>query len=178
MSARAKVWSLILYCGSAAPFETTCTTIVRSFGWSCCGFFGGCGTSASSPLGVTGTITMKMISSTSSTSISGVTLMSEESPPGPPELIPIVQFLSASQPGFSPGRQPLRLCLVVGEQVQLTHAARTQGINRVHHLAVVCTLICAQIHRFVCRRVRLLRLEIGHLLAQIAQRNLIAAQEH
>src|SRR5260370_146699 len=38
---------------------------------------GGWGTSASSPFGVTGEITMKMISSTSITSTIGVTLMSE-----------------------------------------------------------------------------------------------------
>ena len=36
---------------------------------------GGCGTSASSPFGVSGVITMKMMISTSSTSIIGVMLM-------------------------------------------------------------------------------------------------------
>ena len=51
-----------------------------------CVFFGafgggGCGTSASSPFGVTGEITMKMISSTSSTSMSGVTLIFALWPP-------------------------------------------------------------------------------------------------
>src|SRR5215469_15984227 len=45
---------------------------------------GGCGTSASRPLGVSGVITMNMIRSTSSTSISGVTLMSALGPPLPP----------------------------------------------------------------------------------------------
>ena len=42
---------------------------------------GGCGASTSRPCGVSGVITMKMISSTSSTSISGVTLMSHFAPP-------------------------------------------------------------------------------------------------
>ena len=57
-------------------------TTVRWFG-SGGGWFGGggCGTSASSPLGVSGVITMKMMISTSSTSIIGVMLMSALAPP-------------------------------------------------------------------------------------------------
>lgn len=39
--------------------------------------FAGCGIRADSPRDVTGTITMKMISNTSNTSIIGVTLMSD-----------------------------------------------------------------------------------------------------
>jgi hypothetical protein len=42
------------------------------------GSLGGWGTSASNPLGVTGTMTMKMIKSTRRISIIGVTLMSDE----------------------------------------------------------------------------------------------------
>src|SRR5579875_1978553 len=76
--------------------DCTCTTMVRSFGTSWVGFLGGCGTSASSPFGVTGTMTMKMISSTSSTSISGVTLISETDPPDDPALIPITILLFLS----------------------------------------------------------------------------------
>src|SRR5882724_10751482 len=49
-----------------------------------CLFLGGCGTSASNPLGVSGVITMKMMSSTSSTSTSGVTLISDRAPPEAP----------------------------------------------------------------------------------------------
>src|SRR5438067_188220 len=56
----------------------TCTTMVRSGGSSCLFLsFGGCGTNASRPFGVSGVMTMKMISSTSITSTMGVTLMSE-----------------------------------------------------------------------------------------------------
>jgi hypothetical protein len=50
---------------------------------------GGCGTSASRPRGVVGTITMKMMSNTSNTSINGVTLMSDATPPEDPAVIPI-----------------------------------------------------------------------------------------
>src|SRR6266568_2755511 len=79
----------------------TCTTIVRSFGLSCCGFFGGCGTNASKPFGVTGTMTIKMIKSTSRTSIRGVTLMSDESPPGPLPLPIAIAISSFPCPLFS-----------------------------------------------------------------------------
>src|SRR5580698_9946436 len=59
--------------------------MVRSFcGGCCCGFLGGWGTSASRPLGVTGTITMKIISKTRRISIMGVTLISPIAPPPPP----------------------------------------------------------------------------------------------
>ena len=63
------------------PMIRTWTTMVRSLSCCFCGFFGGCGTKASRPFGVTGVMTMKMINSTSSTSISGVTLMSWDKPP-------------------------------------------------------------------------------------------------
>ena len=57
----------------------------------------GCGTSASSPLGVTGAMTMKMINSTSSTSMSGVTLMSHlVELPEPPTAIDIMTILLES----------------------------------------------------------------------------------
>src|SRR5271157_2803994 len=82
---------LILSAGlSPAPFST-CTTIVRSLGGGCfCWSFGGWGTSASRPFGVSGVITMKTMSSTSKTSIIGVTLMSALGPPpAPPIAIPI-----------------------------------------------------------------------------------------
>src|SRR5437870_10009707 len=54
---------------------------------------GGCGTSASNPLGVKGVITIKMISITSSTSINGVTLMSAFGPPLVPIAIDIFVLL-------------------------------------------------------------------------------------
>src|SRR3954452_15805676 len=56
--------------------------MVRSFCGGCfCGSFGGCGTRASRPLGVTGTMTMKIISNTSRMSIIGVMLISPIAPP-------------------------------------------------------------------------------------------------
>src|ERR1051325_7892921 len=73
--------------------SNTCTTTARSVwvsGW--CGG-GGCGTSASSPFGVSGVMTMKMISSTSKTSIKGVTLISAVCPPPPPVVIAIELIL-------------------------------------------------------------------------------------
>src|SRR5260370_7994333 len=54
---------------------------------------GGWGTSASSPFGVTGEITMKMISSTSRTSMSGVTFIFAFWPPLGPTAIPMVVLL-------------------------------------------------------------------------------------
>src|SRR3954452_15279071 len=69
-------------------------TTVRWSDWF--GFWlggGGCGTSASSPLGVKGVITMKMMISTSKTSIIGVMLISDFGPPDPPTAIPIKMLL-------------------------------------------------------------------------------------
>ena len=73
-----------------APRSINCTTMVRS-GVLFLGAFGGggWGTSASSPFGVSGVMTMKMISSTSRTSMSGVTLISALCPPLAPSAIPI-----------------------------------------------------------------------------------------
>src|ERR1017187_4707004 len=85
--------------------------MVRSLVWSCCGFFGGCGTSVSSPFGVTGTITMKMIRSTSRTSISGVTLISDIAcPVPPPPPIPIANLLILSAARH---QVPAACCLLV-----------------------------------------------------------------
>jgi len=50
---------------------------------------GGCGTRASSPFGVNGVITIKMMISTRRTSIIGVMLMSDFGPPCPPTAIDI-----------------------------------------------------------------------------------------
>src|SRR5208337_5065604 len=64
----------------------------------CCfwSFGGGWGTNASNPLGVSGVITMKMISSTSNTSISGVTFMFAVWPPLAPTTILIIDLLSVA----------------------------------------------------------------------------------
>src|ERR1700685_484598 len=72
----------------------SCTTIVRS-GVLFLGALGGggWGTSASKPFGVSGVITMKMMSSTSSTSMSGVTLIFALWPPPLPIAILIFDLL-------------------------------------------------------------------------------------
>src|ERR1700683_2842741 len=69
--------------------------MVRSgVGGGCCSSFGGgWGTNASRPFGVRGVITMKMISSTSNTSISGVTFMLAFWPPLGPTAIAIMNLL-------------------------------------------------------------------------------------
>src|SRR5271157_4680329 len=83
---------LILYSGVSPLPLSTCTTIVRSLAGGCFVWsLGGWGTSASRPFGVNGVITIKMMSNTSNTSISGVTLISADGPPpDPPTAIPIV----------------------------------------------------------------------------------------
>src|SRR5579884_464263 len=101
--------------------------MVRSFDWFLGAFGGGgCGTSASRPFGVTGTMTMKMISRTRSTSISGVTLISDTAPPEDPPLIPIANLLDSSAVPLrvaAAGRENLRpLLLVIGQQVELADA--------------------------------------------------------
>src|SRR5664280_2613684 len=77
---------LILSAGLSPPPLSTCTTIVRSLLGGCAFWsLGGWGTSASRPFGVSGVITMKMMSNTSKTSIIGVTLISALGPsPAPP----------------------------------------------------------------------------------------------
>src|SRR6202047_17028 len=86
---------------------------------------GGWGTNASKPLGVNGVITMKMISSTSSTSISGVTFMFAFWPPLEPIAIAMIDLLYcycvtiarprvpvewrlAAVQGFQPSADPLK----------------------------------------------------------------------
>src|SRR5713101_1671859 len=80
------------------PFINTCTTTVWfSNSWFCCWFGFGCGTRVSIPLGVSGVMTMKIISSTSRMSISGTTFISAIAPPLlSPTCIPIELLLGPS----------------------------------------------------------------------------------
>src|SRR5271168_2576330 len=125
---------LIFTLGSwPGPRSLNCTTMVRS-GVLFLGALGGggCGTSASSPFGVTGEITMKMISSTSSTSMSGVTLMFALWPPLGPTAIPmIVLLLLPCRGGWWRRWSAWRGLFLFGEQAQVIH---TGGPDRIHHL--------------------------------------------
>src|SRR5688572_29092443 len=97
--------------------------------------FGGWGTSASRPFGVSGVITMKMISNTSMTSISGVILMLELGPscPPPPVIaIAIPSLLRAfRRAGRGGGRSGGSALLLFGQEPQLIDAG---GADVVHHV--------------------------------------------
>src|ERR1044071_6032468 len=104
---------------------TVMTTVRLSDSW---GFWfggGGWGTSPSSPFGVSGVITMKMMISTSSTSIIGVILMSAFGPPeDPPTAIPINCSLTTL---LSARRRRVALAIfldLVRQQTKLIHAVR------------------------------------------------------
>src|SRR5215472_9626523 len=72
------------------PFcSTWTTTVLFSSSWFCCWLGEGCGTSASSPLGVSGVMTMKMIMSTNRMSINGTTFGDAIEPLELPTSIPI-----------------------------------------------------------------------------------------
>src|SRR5438270_5309726 len=116
----------------------TCTTMVRSGGSSCLFLsFGGCGTNASRPFGVSGVMTMKMISSTSSTSTNGVTLMSAFCPPAPPTAIAITGFSFV----LLRHRRRLRFLVLLldlfGQQADLVHSCSTHVIHYLYHRAVL-----------------------------------------
>src|SRR5438105_8523230 len=147
------------FCPGAAAI--TCTTMVRLSGGAGFAFGGGgCGTRASRPLGVSGVMTMKMISSTSSTSISGVTLMLAVGPPLPPIAIAITNSPSnswglaslvstqlAAHRYLGCGRRARRLAghvrrlrrvrsLLFGNQAQLVYARSANIIHNVNHDAI------------------------------------------
>src|ERR1051326_2037751 len=136
---------LIFSFGFSPAAPRTCTTTVRSV--SVLGWFGGggCGTSASSPLGVSGVMTMKIIRSTRRTSMSGVTLISAVWPP-PPVVIAIRLFPSAV----------LRLRFVgvlfvflFGQQPQLIDAGGANIVHHIHHGLVVGPRIGTHIHGLI-----------------------------
>src|SRR5258708_20777628 len=93
-------------------------------------------------------MTMKMISSTSSTSISGVTLISAVCPPpGAPVAIAITVFPSSSGPQADRcSKKPLRLrwrrrsgagTFLFCEQAQLVHARGADVVHDSHHKFVL-----------------------------------------
>src|SRR5947209_13167907 len=123
-----------------------------------CLFLGGCGTSASSPLGVRGVITMKMMSSTSSTSTSGVTLMSDRAPPEAPNANAMDE--SPVPACYVPLRLPARsrrhyiFVLVLwrylfGQQSHLVNARRADIVHHLHHGSILCFGVSADKDAFI-----------------------------
>src|ERR1035437_2013801 len=153
---------LILSAGLSPPPLSTCTTMVRSLlGGVFCWSLGGWGTSASRPFGVSGVITMKMMSNTSKTSIIGVTLMSALGPsPGPPIAILIrnsrywapAPVLVPVVGGFFPAA-PVCLCSV-NRATSSTPAERTLSTTSTTapNLARASALIKTRLSTLLARR--------------------------
>src|ERR1700678_1149138 len=106
-------------------------------------------------------MTMKMINRTRRTSISGVTLISETAPPVFPPPIPIAISLINPAPATQQVWPLQRLTLLLRrrrrragivrslrKQAKLAHSGRADSIDRIHHLAVVRTLIGAHENLF------------------------------
>src|SRR5580698_10742722 len=162
---------LILTPGSfPAPRSINCTTMVRS-GVLFFGAFGGggCGTSASSPFGVSGVITMKMISNTSSTSMRGVTLIFALWPP--PALTPI-----PIRSPLLPARRRWRLgssFLLVGQQTQLVDSGGADVVHYRHHRSELGPGISADEYALV----KAVSQAVLHLLRKLIGRGLVIAEE-
>src|SRR5580700_9528945 len=110
---------------------------------------GGCGTSASKPLGVKGVITMKIMSSTSSTSMSGVTLMFALWPPLGPTAIVMVD--SPLLPTRRSGGWSVWCTLpLLGEQAKIVDAGGAHCVHHLHYVAEVGAGICLDVHFLVC----------------------------
>src|SRR5258708_20577673 len=94
---------------------------------------GGWGTSASRPFGVNGVITMKMMSSTSRTSMSGVTVIFSLWPP----LVPTAILMVGSPlfPAPRSGRGCYSAFPLFGEQATITHTSRALGVHHPVHVA-------------------------------------------
>src|SRR5579863_299939 len=136
---------------------------------------GGCGTMASRPLGVSGVITMKMISRTSNTSMSGVTLIFALWPPLGPTAIPIMLSLrsfGALLPGGRWRGRVARLFFLVGQQAQVVHAGGADIIHYLHHGTELRPRIGADIDSLVGTR----RNAVFNLIRQLIRRNLIIAK--
>src|SRR5579864_2666749 len=167
---------LILTPGSCpAPRSTSCTTIVRS-GVLFLGAFGGggWGTSASNPRGVRGVITIKMISSTSRTSMSGVTLMFAFWPPLGPTAIPIVVLLLLPARCIWRRRGLRSSFPLLGEQAKVVHARGAHRVYDLDHIAEVGALVSLHVNAFV----RLIGETIFYLTGQIVDRNPVSAEEY
>src|ERR1700685_3886530 len=150
----------------------SCTTIVRS-GVLFLGALGGggWGTSASKPFGVSGVITMKMMSSTSSTSMSGVTLIFALWPPPVPTAILMVE--SPLLPTRRSGRRCIwRAFSLLSKQAQIIHTGRAHRIHYLDHIAEVGAGICLNVDHLV----RTIGQAIFHLASQAVHHHLVRAE--
>src|SRR5690349_14956938 len=126
-------------------FSITITTVRRSerLGFAFGG--GGCGTRASSPCGVSGVMTMKMMMSTSSTSIIGVILISDFGPLPDPTAIAIKLLLYEipRAGGLFRGRRSallIRILVVLdlfGEQTDLVDAGGAEVVDHGDDLLIL-----------------------------------------
>src|SRR5579863_7224780 len=130
---------------------------------------------ASRPCGVSGVITMKMISKTSSTSMSGVTLIFALWPPLGPTAIPIsFSLLSAGGRSWrrsGTARRP-SLLFLIGQQAQIVHARGTHVIHDFFHRTVARTGIRFHKYRLAGRTGN----AVLNLVGQIIWRDLVIAQ--
>src|SRR5579862_9111880 len=121
---------------------------------------------------------MKMMISTSNTSIMGVMLISALGPPEPPTAIDIelllLSFLLLAL-WRSPRGGRRRAWAVLrnrfGQQSQLIHARGTQVIDNVHYLFVAGARVGSQENHFVGAT----RQQILHLLRKLVGRHLVVA---
>src|SRR3954453_18119802 len=81
---------------------------------------------------------MKMISSTSSTSISGVTLILALCPPPDPIAIAINESPRLLSARFRGRRQVTRCLFLIGQQAKLVHSGRADVVHALDHPAILC----------------------------------------
>src|ERR1700675_2764684 len=92
---------------------------------------------------------MKMMSSTSNTSMSGVTFMFAFGPPLGPTAIPIFDLLYLLPAGGPRGRGQSSGLFLVGQQAKLVHARGTNVIDHLDHRAELCPRIRFDENAFV-----------------------------
>src|SRR5690242_12184984 len=108
-----------------------------------------------------GSAAMKMISSTSSTSIMGVTLISFVSPPLPPEENAMLFHSRRTRRLGVTDHRARRARLLIADQPHHAHAVLAGHVRRVHDLRVLEVLVRLEIHDLV-RRARVVdALDLG-----------------
>src|ERR1700687_676890 len=117
---------------------------------------------------------MKMISSTSSTSMSGVTLMFALWPPLGPTAIPMIVLLYCPLlPWRSRGWRGAWSCfLLLGQQAKVIDPSSTNGIDHLHHAAKTGSHVRLHVHALVL----LIGEAILDLARQVVDLNLFAAE--
>src|SRR5215469_17617016 len=115
---------------------------------------------------------MKMISSTRSTSMSGVTLMFALWPPLGPTAIPIRSPL-LPRTGWRCGRLLILVLALIGQQAQLVDAGGAHIVDHRHHGPELGPGIGADENPLVHPA----RQAVFHLLGQLIRRGLVVAKE-